>query len=442
MKQRLQRAIFIAAAMCMPLAAHAQVSLYTAVDLALRNSTSVRVATADVQKAEAVVSETRDVYVPSFYVGSGIGYSYGFPVGQPSIWDMTAQSTVLNYSQPDYIRAARSGLRATQLTLKDTRQQVVLDTSLNYILLNKTTDELAALDEEAKYSARLLEIEQQRVDAGVEPRVELTRARLTDARIRLKRLHLADEAVVYRETLAHQTGLPASSFITDAKSIPATPEFRSGGDLNLLIAGANQGVQSAYAAAKSKQYAAFGDNRQEYYPQITFNAQYNRYARYNNYDLYYKNFQSNNFGVGVQITIPLFDMVKRAKTRESAADASRSYAQADMLRDQTEEQALRLQKSLAELALQAEVAALQRDLAQSQLETVLAQLSTGNGQSSSTPLSPRDEQTARIEERQRFEDSLDAEFELTRARLSLLRTVGSVEDWAKSLPNDGTAATK
>ncbi len=51
-------------------------------------------------------------------------------------------------------------------------------------------------------------------------------------------------------------------------------------------------------------------------------------------------------------------------------------------------------------------------------------------------MSPREEQSARIEERQRFEDFLDADFELTRARLTLLRTIGSVEDWAKTLPNN------
>jgi outer membrane protein TolC len=441
-KHRFQWAILVCIAMCPSLAVHAQVSFYTAVDLALRNSSSVRIATADMQRAAALLSESRNAYIPAISIGSGLGYSYGFPVGQPSIYEVAAQSLLFTFSQPDYIRAARSGLIASQLSLKDTRQQVVLDTALNYLQLNKITDQLTALDDEARYSARLVEIEQQRVDAGVEPRVELTRARLTAARIRLKRLHLANEAAAFRETIAHQTGLPATSFITDPKSIPPAPEFVSGGDLNMFVSAANQSVQSAYASAKSRQYVAFGDARQSFRPQITFAAQYNRYARFNNYDLYYKKFTSNNFGIGVQITVPLFDMNKKAKAQESKADASRSLAQADMLRDQTEEQALKLQKSLAELSAQAEVAALQRELAQNQLETILAQLSTGSGQTNATPLSPREEQSARIEERQRFEDSLDADFELIRARLSLLRTVGSVEDWAKSLPNSAAEPHK
>ena len=71
--------------------ARAQVSFYTAVDLALRNSTQVRISAADVQHAEAAVMESVDAYKPSFSVGSSLGYSYGFPVGQPSIYSVIAQ---------------------------------------------------------------------------------------------------------------------------------------------------------------------------------------------------------------------------------------------------------------------------------------------------------------------------------------------------------------
>ena len=95
--------------------ARAQVSLYTAVDLALRNSTAVRMATADVQRAASALSESRDAYVPSFVIGSGLGYSYGFPVGQPSVYNVTSQSLLLGFSQPDYIRSAKSALKAGEL---------------------------------------------------------------------------------------------------------------------------------------------------------------------------------------------------------------------------------------------------------------------------------------------------------------------------------------
>lgn len=413
---------------------HAQVSLYTAVDLALRNSAGVRLATADVQKAAAVLAETRDVYIPNFALGSGLGYSYGFPVGQPSIYNVTSQSLLFTFSQPDYVRSARSALKAAQLALEDTRQQVILDTALDYIQLDSFSRQLAALEEESRYASRLSGIEQQRVDAGLEGRIELTRARLTAARIRLKQVHLENEAAALRETLAHLTGLPAANFVTSPQSIPAAPEYKPQSDPNLAARKQNHGVQAAFASAQSKLYVAFGDKRQNFRPQIGFAAQYNRYARFNNYDVYYSHFQSNNFGIGVQITLPLFDASKRAKARESMADAHRAQITAEQLSNQSDEHVLRLQNSLAELSAQAEVAALQSELAQNQLDSVVSQLESGSGSSTAAPLSPRDEQMARMEERQRFEDSLDAQFQLTRAQLTLLRALGGVEDWAKSAP--------
>jgi len=57
------------------LSATAQVSLYTVVDLALRNSTSVRMAQADLMRAAAGLTETKDAYIPNLVLGSSLGYS-------------------------------------------------------------------------------------------------------------------------------------------------------------------------------------------------------------------------------------------------------------------------------------------------------------------------------------------------------------------------------
>jgi hypothetical protein len=43
------------------------------------------------------------------------------------------------------------------------------------------------------------------------------------------------------------------------------------------------------------------------------------------------------------------------------------------------------------------------------------------------------EQLARIDERQKFQDSLDAGLELSKARLGLLRALGHMEDWLQEL---------
>ncbi len=168
---------------------------------------------------------------------------------------------------------------------------------------------------------------QARLDAGQDTPIDLTSARLSSAQLRLNLLHTEDEQAIDQFRLAHLTGLPADGLVTIPGSIPeitAPAKAASGAAAPLSPA-----IASAVANAQAKREIAFGDARYLYRPQIAFGAQYNRFARYNNYDLYYRNFQSNNAEIGIQITVPFFDMGHKAKARESAADALHAEREAD-----------------------------------------------------------------------------------------------------------------
>ena len=101
---------------CAPLLA--QISLTTVVDQAQRNSSTVKLAQADLDKAAATLSETRNVYIPNFVIGASIGPpSIGFPTGQPSVANANIQSLAYSAQQGQYIRAARVGIQAASLNL-------------------------------------------------------------------------------------------------------------------------------------------------------------------------------------------------------------------------------------------------------------------------------------------------------------------------------------
>lgn len=185
--------------MAVATAAHAQVSLGTVVDLAQKNSTGVRAAQADVNKANAVLSESKDAVIPSLTAGTGLPVfpEIGFTGSPPSIWNATVQALVYSIPQKRYIDAARFGLQAAATRLKDAREQVALDASTAYIELDALNQELNAAHQQELFSARLAEIEQQRAEAGVDAMSELLQAKLTVAEMKLKRLHLeAREAVL------------------------------------------------------------------------------------------------------------------------------------------------------------------------------------------------------------------------------------------------------
>jgi len=173
-------------------------------------------------------------------------------------------------------------------------------------------------------------------------------------------------------------------------------------------------------------------------PQISFGAQYNYDSNeLNSYTRYYNNFTPNNVAFGLEIQIPLFDASQRAKAKVSAAEALRATVEAEQARRQNDVQIAELSGSLRELESLAEVASLKQQIAAEQLQAVLAQLELGNGAGSGPggqpQLSPKAEQQARIDERQKFQDALDAGLDLAKARLSLLRALGHMEDWLHEL---------
>jgi outer membrane protein TolC len=383
-------------------------------------------AMADVDKARAVLAETHDAYIPSIVGGSGLGYAYGVPVTPPSVFNITAQSLAFNYSQHDYMRASNSGLDAANLALMEARQQVAEDVVVTYIALDYDLERLAVITAQQGYAARLTTIVQDRLDAGQDTAVELTRSRRTGVQLKLQRLQLEEDIDTRREHLARLTGLPADSLITIRASIPAVPR-----DLTAPSNFQPPGVKAAYATARAKQEQAFGDNRKLWRPEIYFVAQYNRLETFNNIAQYYATYNPNSIGLGLQINFPMINAVTKAKGRESAADAAHAKHEADFSRDQAIEGRLKLSRTSQELQARVELADIDRELAQDQLEALLIQLQASS--SSATPqMTPKDEQNARIQERQRFLDVLDADFQLRQIQVNMLRQNGQLEDWLKS----------
>lgn len=420
----------------LPTLLSAQVSLGTVVDLAQRNSSAVKLAEADVQKAQAALAQTQDAFIPSLAFGSGLPAfpTVGFSGGVPSILTGTAQSMVFSLPQKHYMDAAHSGLKAANLNLKDACEQVALDASSAYIELDTVDRELDVAHQQEVFADKLVSIEQERSEAGVDPLSDQLQAQLTAAELRLKRLHLETRAGTLSKQLSTLTGLPVGSITPDHSSIPEIPQIKADGERGKLTS-----IESAEMVAHSKQQAAKGDSLAWYLPQISFAAQYLRSTKLlNDADYYYlHSIPTTNFSSGFSIQLPIFDLGLRAKAKESAADALRARVEAEQAQRQNEIQIASLTGSLRELDTLAEIASLKQQIAEQQLQSVLAQLDLGNGTGSGPnaqpQLSPKAEQLARIDERQKLQDALDATLDLSKTRLNLLRALGHMQDWLQEL---------
>lgn len=418
-------------------AASAQVSLKTVVDLARRNSTAVRMAQADVDKARAILSESKDVAIPSVQLSTGLPVfpEVGFTGTPPSLWSATVQSVLFSVPQKRYIDAAKLGLEAATEKLKDASEQVALDASTAYIEFDTVNRDLEVAHAQQEFAERLTAIVQERAEAGVDPMSELLEARLRAAEVKLRREHLEARAASLAKQLAVLTGLPLGSILPDHASIPEIPAVHGEDQPPSLAA-----VNAAQLMARSKQKAAQGDRENNYLPQLSFGAQYYRGTNLLNSEGQYfatHTLPANNFFSGISISVPLFDMEHRAKAKESAADALRATVEAEDAQKQNDVQIAMLNGSLRELDTLAEIAGLKQQIAAERLKTVATELTVGNGAGNApgapAQLTPKAEQLAHIDERQKYQDALDAALELAKARLGLLRALGHMEDWLREL---------
>ena len=420
--------------------ARAQISLTTAVDLALRSSPRVQGSESDVAKARAQLSEALDVYVPVVTAGAGIGQAYGYSPNPPTLASVTGTALVYNSAQFSYARSARAGVNAALLALEDVRETVAQDTALAFIAFDHDQQREQVLLQQASYADTLVNIVQQRVDAGQDTQIELTQAKLSAAQVRLGLLRTQDETANDRDHLAQLIGLPATSLQVD-NSFPANP-IPSDTSSASVHGYASEAVASAFANAEAKRQQAKGDATFRFRPQINLYAQYSRYATFSESFTQLQSIYTDSSGrtlltanegfFGVQISIPLFDKYRGAKARESAADAAKAFHDAQNAQTEAFDGQSRLRHTISELQVQAEVAALQQQLAQQQLDILHVQLQAGTGNPNGPPMTPKDEQNARITERDKYLGVVDASFQLRQAEIQLLRQSGQLETWLKS----------
>jgi outer membrane protein TolC len=403
-------------------------TLQRAVSLALKHSPHALASSADVQRAFASYREVRTAYLPQVAVGSGLGYSYGFPLtlegSAPSIINLNAQSTIYNPAQQQFQNAARTEWHASEFQDKDQRNAVIEDVSLSYAELAKWTTRLSRLQEDEAAAQQMESAVEKRVQEGIDSAVDLTKAKLATARVLLHIAEAKGSADVLRKHLSNLTGLTMSEIEVEPESIPAMPETNSKDDLSAKVLSTSPVVKFADQHAIAQALKATGEHR-ALLPSFDFAAQYARLAAYNNYDQYFVTFKPNNATIGVNIKFPFFSAPQHARARAADADALKAKQQAEETRNQVSEQTLKLQKAVEQLAAAREVAQLEYQLAESGLEAARTRNDSGSG-------TLHELADARNQANERFLMFQDTDFEYERAQVNLMRVTGDLEKWATS----------
>lgn len=407
-------------------AASEELTFRKAIELALNHSTTMAIAGADERRARQGYLQTRNMFLPQVTVGAGLGYSHGFPLSlegaAPSLFNLNTQQFLINAAQREFMRAAKSELSAMTKLTDDRKAQVILETATTYIELDKLQDSLKALKQQEAAAQRVEAVTRDRLQAGVDPELEVTRARLGAARVRVAMEQASGQADVLRLRLAQLTGLAADSIETVSESIPRLPAVEDKQTLLNKALASSPSIQAAAEQAQAKDYRAKGE-RKAMLPSVDLASQYAVLARYNHYDDFFKTFQRHNATVGVVIRFPFLNFAQRARAEAADAESLKARKQAEEVKQQVATESLRLQQAVRQLAAAKEVARLEYQIASADAQAVQARVEAGAA-------TIRDQENARLLEQQRYAAYMDASFELDKAQLQLLRSTGELEKWA------------
>jgi len=398
-----------------------------AVELAARRSTIVS-ATEQERAHQAYLAAAR-MYIPQLTLGSGLAKTWGFPLSiegsAPTVINANTMGYLINPAQRDVVRAAHTEWNATAFSAEDKRQEAILETSVTYTQLDRLVSALNLLQQQQQEAQRAEQIASERVQAGVEAQVELTRAKLASARVRMSIAHVEGNVDALRNLLAQQTGLPAAGIETVTESIPQLPEVSQSDDLAAKSASTSPVVKLAFAQADAKLLRARGEHR-ALWPSVDFVGQYGLLSSYNNYNEIINKpseFQRNNGVVGVAIHFPFFNMSQKARAGVADAEAVQARHDAEVAKNKVSNETRKLQHQVSELAAAREVARLEYQLARADVDAVQTKVQGGTA-------TLRDEANARLAEGQKYNAYLDASYLVEQAQMQLLRSTGELEKWA------------
>ncbi len=408
------------------------VPLKHAVELALTHATVISTTEADEQRAFASYMEARNQYIPQVSVGSGLGKTWGYPLSlegsAPSIVNLTAQSALINPALREFVRAAKTEYKASTLQAKEQRDLVIQDTVLSYVELNRWETLLDHLRDDNISALKAEQIVAHRIQEGVDNAMAAQQARLTTARVHLRIVQAEGSIDLLREKLSHLTGLPASSISTETGTIPSLPEIKQEDvthedDLIAKTLESNPAVQAANTHFLAQMQKAKGEHR-ALWPSIDFASQYALLATFNNYENYFVpgSFQQHNATIGVAMRFPFLNPSQRAHAQAADAEAIHAKKDAESVRNQVSDEVLRLRRAVEQYQAAQQVAELEYQIAESGLQAAQIRMDSGNA-------TVHDAEDARVQATERFNSLQDADFDLEKARIGLLRATGDLANW-------------
>lgn len=395
-----------------------------AVAQALTQNPEVLMARMEEIKSKAGVVIAHDPFVPRIGLGSGLAYSSGFPLSiegsAPAVLQARVNQYLYNQPQKFAVKQAQELAKATTFGVASKKEDIAYRVASLFL----DTDRVMRLTETARKQIetlqKLLKNAQDRVEEGRSLPLEAKEANVNLLRAKVRLQNLEAESEFDSRSLAAALGYPASDVIQPSAAERHPVELPASEQAALEAAlAANNDLKKLEANYAAKGYEIKGAYAQRL-PRIDLIGQYALLTKYSHYDLYFNQFQRNNGQIGASIQVPfLVGPGVKAMVQQSESEQMRLRTEMTARRNQIMLDVHQSYQELQKVETNRELAQAELDLARAQLTVVLAQLSEGRA-------ALKQVEEARFNENEKWIAFYDAQCNVERARLGILRYTGEL----------------
>lgn len=394
-------------------------TLKQSVALALEQNPELLIARLEEQKAQLEVRAVQEPLLPKLVAGSGLAYTYGMPMSvegsAPTIVQARAIRSIWDPARGLMVAKTREDARGAGIGAAIIGEDAVLRTATLHLDLERA--------QRALLTARAQQEHLQRIEAAVRIRVEEGRqlpidgkraaVNLMQVRRRLSALETNVEAISL--ALCQTLGLDPKTQVRAAlEERAAAPIPLDENEAVAAALSANKEIRKLESALAASNLQARA-HRAANWPRIDLIAQYGLLGKFNNYEDYFNRFQRHNVQLGASFQVPIFgDETARARAAQAEVESRRLSVLARQARARVESDTRGAWQRVRDSEAGRDFARLDLDLGREQVTVLLAQQSEGRA-------SLQQIEQARIEEQEKWLALYDAETQLERARLNLLR---------------------
>lgn len=390
---------------------------------ASRQNPDVVLARLDEQRAQEDIRIAQNPFRPKVYGGSGLAYTYGYPNSiegnAPSLIQLKTAMELYNRPDSYKLAATKELARGSQFGAQAKGEEVAFQAADLFLSASQNEHTADTLGTQIPSLKKVADALSAAVGEGSELPLELKRANVNLAASE-ERLDSAKlDADYYEMMLAVALGYPATDRVkpidSSGSELPAPASETEAADSALRNNRELRQMQSN-VLAKELDLRSYKASR---LPQIDLVAQYALFSKAN-YTAYFQKFQRNNAQIGASITIPiLVGTAAKGMAEQAAVDLQKLRIQTDQIRNRVIADTRRSYQQWQKAENIRNLSRMQLDLAREQLTVLLAQ--NGEGR---VPLSQVEH--ARLDESDRWMALYEAESQVMRAKLFILRQTGEL----------------